>query len=70
MERQAKAMREPSRRAFPEPEPNGGPAPLENTRAECRRQADATHASALRRACAERAGLLPAGPPQPLRRTA
>ncbi|MGW2599997.1 DUF721 domain-containing protein [Streptomyces klenkii] len=69
VERQTAAMRELSRRAFPEPEPDlgGGLAPLEDARAERCRQADATHAAALRRARAERAGL-PA--PQPVRRTA
>ncbi|MZE72615.1 DciA family protein [Streptomyces sp. SID5789] len=61
VERQNQAMRELSRRAFPNPEPSsdGGPTPLEDTRAERRRVADASHAAALRRARAERASGAP-----------
>ncbi|MEU7151267.1 DUF721 domain-containing protein [Streptomyces sp. NPDC045456] len=57
MERQTKAMRELSRRAFPEPDviPGDAPASIEQARAERRRQADVSHAAALRRARAERA---------------
>ena len=59
VERQNRAMRELSRRAFPEhaPDPNGGSASLENARTERRREMEASHAMALRRARAERAGL-------------
>ncbi|KOG73063.1 hypothetical protein ADK78_17530 [Kitasatospora aureofaciens] len=57
VERQTAAMRELSRRAFPEPDtvPDDAPAPIEQARTERRRQADASHAAALRRARAERA---------------
>ncbi|MFD9825619.1 hypothetical protein [Streptomyces violascens] len=57
MERQAAAMRELSRRAFPEPDvvPDGAPAPIDQARAWRRRQAAATEDAALRRARAERA---------------
>ncbi|MFE0580210.1 DUF721 domain-containing protein [Streptomyces sp. NPDC058874] len=58
VERQAKAMRELSRRAFPEPDvvpADGAPAPIEQGRAQRRRQAAATEAAALRRARQERA---------------
>ncbi|WP_238783322.1 hypothetical protein [Streptomyces monomycini] len=57
MERQTKAMRELSRRAFPEPDviPGDAPASIEQARTERRRQADISHAAALRRARAERA---------------
>ncbi|MFI0936898.1 hypothetical protein ACH4RG_35000 [Streptomyces sp. NPDC021019] len=58
MERQTAAMRELSRRAFPEIDvavPDDAPAPIERARTERRRQADASHAAALRRARAERA---------------
>ncbi|MFE7046525.1 DciA family protein, partial [Streptomyces atratus] len=58
VERQTAAMRELSRRAFPEPDvvPDDAPAPIEQARAQRRRQAAATEAAALRRARAERAG--------------
>ncbi|MET8168843.1 DciA family protein [Streptomyces sp. NPDC005329] len=57
VERQTAAMRELSRRAFPEPGavPGEAPASIEATRAQRRRQAAATEAAALRRARAERA---------------
>ncbi|MFD5098920.1 DciA family protein [Streptomyces albidochromogenes] len=57
IERQNRAMRELSRRAFPDPEPDpdGGPSPLETARAQRRREADASHAAALRLARQERA---------------
>lgn len=58
VERQTAAMRELSRRAFPETETvsDGGPTPIEATREQRRRQAAATEAAALRRARAEKAG--------------
>lgn len=58
VERQTAAMRELSRRAFPEPDtvPDDAPALIEQARAERRRAADASHTAALRRARAERAG--------------
>lgn len=57
VERQTAAMRELSRRAFPEPDIVSGdaPAPIEQARAQHRRQAAATEAAALRRARQERA---------------
>ena len=57
VERQTAAMRELSRRAFPEPDvvPDDAPASIEVTRAQRRRQAAATEAAALRRARQERA---------------
>ncbi|MGW6795036.1 DciA family protein [Streptomyces chartreusis] len=57
VERQTAAMRELSRRAFPESDavPDDEPAPIEQARTERRRQADASHAAAVRRARAERA---------------
>ncbi|WP_051820128.1 DciA family protein [Streptomyces sp. NRRL S-920] len=57
-QRQTAAMRELSRRAFPETDvvvPEDAPVPIEQARAERRRQADASHAAAVRRARAERA---------------
>uniref|UniRef100_UPI002F90FC27 DciA family protein n=2 Tax=Streptomyces TaxID=1883 RepID=UPI002F90FC27 len=58
VERQTAAMRELSRRAFPEPDvaPEDAPAPIEQARVQRRRQAAATEAAALRRARAEKAG--------------
>ncbi|MFG2841115.1 DciA family protein [Streptomyces zaomyceticus] len=57
VERQTVAMRALSRRAFREPNvvPDDAPASIEATRAQCRRQAAATEAAALRRARQERA---------------
>ncbi|MGW6880201.1 DUF721 domain-containing protein [Streptomyces goshikiensis] len=57
VERQTAAMRELSQRAFPEPDvvADDAPAPIEQARAERRRQADASRAAALHRARAERA---------------
>ncbi|MFA0845491.1 DciA family protein [Streptomyces rochei] len=57
VERQTAAMRELSRRAFPEPDvvADDAPASIESTRAQRRRQAAATEAAALRRARQERA---------------
>ncbi|MEV5568016.1 hypothetical protein AB0L54_34965, partial [Streptomyces sp. NPDC052196] len=51
-----KAMRELSRRAFPEPDvaSDDAPAPIDQARIQRRRQAAATEAAALRRARAER----------------
>ncbi|MFE3144282.1 DciA family protein [Streptomyces scopuliridis] len=71
VERQNRAMRELSAQAFPEPEtaPDDAPASIEPTRAQRRREAAATHAAALRRAQAERAGRQTACP-RPLGRTA
>ncbi|MGW1106138.1 DciA family protein [Streptomyces sp. NPDC002540] len=58
VERQNRAMRELSRRAFPEPDvvPDDAPAPIEQARAQRRRQAAAAEAAALRRARVEKAG--------------
>ncbi|MFF1593156.1 DciA family protein [Streptomyces sp. NPDC058286] len=55
--RQNTAMRELSRRAFPEPDIvlDNAPALIEETRGQRRREAAATHAQAMRRARAERA---------------
>ncbi|MER5974602.1 DciA family protein [Streptomyces sp. NPDC002055] len=53
VERQTAAMRALSRRAFPIPD--DAPTPIEQARAQRRRQAAATEAAALRRARAERA---------------
>lgn len=58
VQRQTAAMRELSRRAFPEADvvTDGAPAPIEQARTERRRRAAATEAAALRRARSERAG--------------
>ncbi|MGQ7754843.1 DUF721 domain-containing protein (plasmid) [Streptomyces sp. WC2508] len=58
VERQTAAMRELSRRAFPEPDVvvDDAPAPIEQVRLQRRRQAAATEAAALRRARDEKAG--------------
>ncbi|MEU6482026.1 hypothetical protein ABZ858_35165 [Streptomyces sp. NPDC047017] len=64
MEKQTRAMRELSRSAFPETDvvPGDAPAPIEQVRAQRRRQAAATEAAALHRARAERAGaIMPSG---------
>ncbi|MGD3112475.1 hypothetical protein [Streptomyces sp. YGL11-2] len=62
VERQTKAMRELSRRAFPEPEPDGRPTPVEQPRAQRHRGAAVTHAQAV---CRARAEVLPGrGRPQ------
>lgn len=52
VERQTAAMRALSRRAFPEPEAASDdvPAPIGQARSERRRQADVSHAAAVRRA--------------------
>lgn len=57
VERQTRAMRELSRRAFPEPEAasDEAAAPIAAACTQRRRQADASHTAALRRARAERA---------------
>ncbi|MGW5816502.1 DUF721 domain-containing protein [Streptomyces noursei] len=57
VERQTRAMRELSRRAFSEPDvlADDAPAPIEQARTERRHQSDASHAAALRRARTERA---------------
>ncbi|MEU7384146.1 MULTISPECIES: DciA family protein [unclassified Streptomyces] len=57
VERQTKAMRALSLRAFPEPEVSSEdqPTPIEAVRAQGRREAEATRSLALRRARAERA---------------
>ncbi|MGC5400767.1 DciA family protein [Streptomyces sp. DT20] len=78
VERQTRAMRELSRRAFPETEVAVGdaPAPINVARLQRRREAAATEAAALRRARAERAarqaGTAAVVPnaPAPLRTTA
>ncbi|MGW2508967.1 DUF721 domain-containing protein [Streptomyces scopuliridis] len=55
VERQTAAMRELSRRAFPEPEamPDDAPASIEQTRVQRRRQAAVSEAAALRRVRAQ-----------------
>ncbi|EDY48721.1 conserved hypothetical protein [Streptomyces clavuligerus] len=60
VERQTKATRTLSRRAFPEPDAvaDEEPAPIDQARVQRRRQAAATEAAALRRARAEGAGLV------------
>ncbi|MFJ2709089.1 DciA family protein [Streptomyces sp. NPDC087428] len=77
VERQNRAMRELSRRAFPETDviADDAPAPIDQARTQRRREADVSHAAALRRARAERAAreagtaaVLPQ--PTPLRFTA
>ncbi|MEU2357922.1 DciA family protein [Streptomyces misionensis] len=67
IKRQNRAMRELSRRAFPEsaPAPDDAPTPIEQTRAQRRRQAAATEAAALRRARAERSGVTVLSAPRP-----
>ncbi|MDX3523728.1 DciA family protein [Streptomyces scabiei] len=57
VERQTAALRELSRRAFPETDdvPNDAPAPFDAARSERRRQAEVSRAAALRRARQERA---------------
>lgn len=76
VERQTRAMRELSRRAFPESEASSDDqlAPIEAARIQRRREAESTHALALRRARAERAQRTHPGAdaPQPpaVRRTA
>jgi hypothetical protein len=72
VERQTRAMRELSRRAFPEPEASSQeqPAPIQVARIQRRREADATHAAALRRARAEREGRADAQPSAVMQRTA
>ncbi|MEV8455450.1 DUF721 domain-containing protein [Streptomyces sp. NPDC052095] len=56
VQRQTAALREQSLQAFPEPPaPGSAPAPIDQARAERRRQSDASHTAALRRARAERA---------------
>jgi hypothetical protein len=73
VERQTRAMRELSRRAFPEPEavPDDQPVLIEAPRVQRRREAAVTHAAAVRRARAERVGTLPhRTAPQSLDKTA
>ncbi|MFD8765082.1 hypothetical protein [Streptomyces mirabilis] len=56
VERQTRAMRELSARAFPEAGSDDQPASIAVARLQRRREADATRVAALRRARAERAG--------------
>ena len=65
VKRQNKAMRELSRRAFPDLDvvPDDAPAAIDAARARRRRQAAATEAAALRRARAERAQTVAASVP-------
>jgi hypothetical protein len=60
IEAQTRGLRELSQRAFPDPEPDD-PNAIETTRARRRREANATHALALRRA-------QPSAPNEPTRR--
>ncbi|MGA5558825.1 DciA family protein [Streptomyces lavendulocolor] len=71
VERQTRAMRELSRRPFPDPEPDpdDASASIDAVRIQRRRQATVTEAAALRRARAEKAGRSMAAPQQ-LERTA
>ncbi|MFI8007969.1 DUF721 domain-containing protein [Streptomyces sp. NPDC086010] len=71
VERQNQAMRELSRRAFPEPPvvPDDAPAPIDQVRVQRRRQAAMTEAAALRRARADKAGH-PVATPRQLERSA
>ncbi|QNT98298.1 hypothetical protein HEP81_08070 (plasmid) [Streptomyces griseofuscus] len=72
VERQTAAMRELSRRAFPETDvavEDEAPTPFDATRSERRRQAEVSRAAALRRARAEKAGR-PMAAPQALENTA
>ncbi|MFE4577425.1 DciA family protein [Streptomyces chartreusis] len=76
VERQTRAMRKLSRHAFPEPEASSDeqPAPIGAARVQRRRESDAIHALALRRAREERAarekGTVLAPSPVPGRSTA
>jgi hypothetical protein len=72
VERQTRAMRELSRRAFPEPPAvrDDAPAPIDQARVQRRRQAAKTEAAALRRARDEKAGREVAVVPQRLDQTA
>ncbi|MEU2800874.1 DciA family protein [Streptomyces sp. NPDC007117] len=72
VERQTAAMRELSRRAFPEPEvaADDAPAPIEQARLQRRHQAAVTEAAVLRRARAEKAGRTVAAAPPRLEQTA
>ncbi|CAL9672700.1 hypothetical protein SUDANB15_07521 (plasmid) [Streptomyces sp. enrichment culture] len=54
IESQTRALRQLSRRAFPDPDPGDRPSPIEAAQAQRRRQAAATEAAALRRARTER----------------
>ncbi|MFE7675803.1 DUF721 domain-containing protein [Streptomyces albidoflavus] len=71
VERQTAAMRELSRRAFPETDVvvDEAPTPFDATRSERRRQAEVSRAAALRRARAEKAGR-PMEAPQALEKSA
>ncbi|MFD4528387.1 DciA family protein [Streptomyces sp. NPDC058470] len=72
VERQNRAMRELSRRAFPEPPavPDDAPAPIEQARVQRRRQAEVSRAAALRRARQERASRAADCETSPVRQTA
>ncbi|MFF9593839.1 DUF721 domain-containing protein [Streptomyces sp. NPDC014646] len=72
IERQNQAMRELSRRAFPETAvaPDDAPAPIKQARAQQRREAAATEAAALRRARTERAAQIAGVPARHRRRDA